>query len=179
LAKPGSSTRASARSGTTVDLPYEVALNKALDKLTSEILIFLLAYMILVIALVMLRGSIPDGLRVLLYVIPILGFVGYAWLRKRTVIREPRSSGVSVKALFVKDAYVGGVRGAGRGAEAGAVDVSVAVATGRGTVVGVDQTNVADDLKYLQSIFHQLTESHRRQVITSASQLLDRQKLPS
>jgi len=179
MAKPGSSTRAAARSGTNVDLPYEVALNKALDKLTSEILIFLLAYMILVIALVVLRGSIPEGLRVLLYVIPILGISGYAWLRKRTVIREPRSGGVSVKALFVKDAYVGGVRGVGRGGEAGAVDVSVGIATSRGTVIGVDQTSTADDLKYLQSIFDQLTESHRRQVITSASQLLDRQNLPS
>src|SRR5215471_467913 len=170
-ATPGSSTRAAARSGTNVDLPYEVALNKALDKLTSEILIFLLAYMILVIALVTLRGSIPEGLRVLLYVIPILGILGYAWLRKRTVIREPRAGGVSVNALFVKDAYVGGVRG-GRSGESGPVDVSVGIATGRGAVVGVDETNASDDLKYLQGIFHQLTESHRRQLITSASQLL-------
>lgn len=174
-ATSGSSARAAGRSATDMKLPYETALNKAFDKLTSEIFVFLLAYMILVIALVTLRASIPDGVRALLYVIPILGVTGYAWLRKRTVIREPQAGGVSVKALFVKDAYVGGVRGVGPASDAGAVDVSVGVAAGGGTVVGVDRGNEADDLRYLSSIFHQLTDSHRRQLIMSASQMLERQ----
>jgi hypothetical protein len=173
---PDASARPTIGAGPGVAAPYESALNKALDKLTSEVLVFLLAYVILVIALVTLRERIPETLAGLLYVIPVLGIVAYAWLRKRTVVRAPHAPGVSVRALFVKDAYVGGVRGPAPARGEGPVDVSVGIASGSATAVGVDAGAEGDDARYLGTIFRELTPSHRRQLIASATQMLERQK---
>jgi hypothetical protein len=60
--------------------PYEAALNKAFDKLTSEILIFLLAYTILLIGLAVFGSGIATQFRNLLYIIPVLGVVAYVTL---------------------------------------------------------------------------------------------------
>ena len=54
-------------------VPFEPALLKAFDKLTNEILIFLLAYVILLIGLGVFADELSETLKNLLYIIPIMG----------------------------------------------------------------------------------------------------------
>jgi hypothetical protein len=76
--------------------PYEGALNIAFNRLTSEILIFLLAYTILLIGVVVFGAGLPTELRTLLYIIPILGVVAYVWLQKRTIVKKAAAGNVDV-----------------------------------------------------------------------------------
>jgi|GEM_PF-2290360 len=156
--------------------PYESTLNKAFDKLTSEIFIFLLAYMILVIGLVVFGKGIPSGLRALLYIIPVLGILSYGWGRKRTVIQEPRASGIRVRALWVKGGYVGGVRGPDTFQD-GDVDIAGAVVSKDGIVVGRDSGGDSTDeaSRYLLSIFESLNENDRGELIQHALHIKHKQ----
>ena len=63
-------------------VPYERVLAKAFDKLTSEILIFLLAYTILLIGLLYFGINIPDTWRNFFYLIPVIGVLAYIWLQQ-------------------------------------------------------------------------------------------------
>lgn len=154
---------------TSSSVPYETALAKAFDKLTSEIFVFLLAYMILIIGLATLGQGIPDGLRGLLYIIPILGILAYGWSRKRTVTQDPGASGINVRAIFVKDGYVGGIRGSANSAPNN-VDVSGGFITGGGTVIGVDQPSqqTGQTAQFLVSIFDGLDENDQDEIIQYA-----------
>ncbi len=77
--------------------PYEGVLLKAFDRLTSEIFIFLLAYVILIIGLSFFNVAMTNTLITLLYLIPILGVVSYAWLRQRALVNDAKEHGVNVK----------------------------------------------------------------------------------
>jgi hypothetical protein len=95
--------------------PYEAVLMRALDKLTSQIFIFLLAYTMLLIGLAAYGAEMAAWLRNLLYIIPVLGVSTYVLLRQRTLARKAAAHGVQVRAGIVRDSgYVAGIRGIAR-----------------------------------------------------------------
>ena len=161
--------------------PYESILIKAFDKLTSQVFIFLLAYVILVIGLGVLAPAMAREVGALLYVLPLVGVGGYIWQRRRSLTREARQQGIHVKAGMVTgEARLTGVRSA-QGASSLPADVHVGVglASGRsrieGAVIGPEEppADPARDAQYLISIFEQLAPAKRRKLIASAQQLLD------
>jgi len=95
--------------------PYQKVLAKAFDKLTSEILIFLLAYTILLIGLLFFGSHIPNTWRNLLYLIPILGVLAYIWLNQISMRRYAEERDFNLRdmkltTIVTKDnAYVGGI----------------------------------------------------------------------
>ena len=58
--------------GSSSNAPYERVLSKAFEKLTSEVLIFLLAYTVLLVVLVLIGHDLSAWFLTLFYVIPIL-----------------------------------------------------------------------------------------------------------
>jgi hypothetical protein len=161
---------APATSATTVG--YDSAVKRALEKLTSEIFIFIIGYTALLAALIATGTRIPNRLEQLIVLLPLVGIVAYAWLRKRTVIRDPSARGVRLKALFVKDSTIVGVQGPGAAAaDLQNVDVQVGFAV-RGEVAGVnsgaDRTPAATDAAYLLDLFNGLTNDGKRKLISSA-----------
>src|SRR5437016_2686080 len=81
--------------------PYEVPLTRAFDKLTSQIFLFLLAYVILLIGLAVFGSQLADTLRNLFYVIPVLGVLAYVWLRQRKIVQVAKNNGIDVRAGIV------------------------------------------------------------------------------
>lgn len=72
--------------------PYEEALSKGIEKLTSEIFIFLLCYTILLIGMAVLGTKLPTELRTLLYILPVLGIGPYLWLRRQQLMTETQKA---------------------------------------------------------------------------------------
>src|SRR5687767_2395358 len=167
--------------GTGPAAPYEPVLIKAFDKLTSQVFIFLLAYLILVIGLGVLAPDITSQLSTLLYVLPMVGISSYVWQRRRSLAREARQQGISVKAGIVTgEAQVAGIRSTRGDANLPSdVSVGVGLASGRsrveGVVIGAEGTSAdaARDAQYLNAIFEQLSPVQRRKMIASAQRLLD------
>jgi hypothetical protein len=159
-------------------LPYEGVFTKALDKLTSEVLIFLLAYATLIVVLAVFAPSIPKSLQTLLYVIPVLGIAGYGWLRRRAIARRSQRGGVRVKSVVARDGYVGGVRGMERG-QPPPSDVRVTAGlTESSHVVGVDygggEAGGGVSEGFLLELFRQLSEVDRRRLIAAAGRMVDK-----
>ena len=93
--------------------PYAAVLAKAFDKLTSQVLIFLLAYVILLIGVAVFGSQLTTTMRNLLYVIPLLGVVGFVLEKRRKIVKNGREKGIDVRARKVSgSASVIGVRGA-------------------------------------------------------------------
>lgn len=182
--EPGISSSVQNSSKSQSIAPFEGALIKAFDKLTSQIFIFLLAYVILLIGLAGFGSEMAATLRNLLYIIPVLGVVAYVWLQQRQIIKQASDKGVHVRAGIVKDsAYVAGRRGPISDSP-DTVTVGVGLAS-RGTVIGVDNSSADDtgvdtpqssDAKYLMDIFQKLNESNRRKLIGSAQGMLNKQE---
>src|SRR5438876_1425239 len=80
------------------NVPYEVPLTRAFDKLTSQIFIFLLAYVILLIGLAVFGSGLIVTLRSLLYILPVLGVIAYLWQQRKTIRRDGEDRGIDVKA---------------------------------------------------------------------------------
>ena len=81
--------------------PYADALNLAFKKLTSEVFIFLLAYVILLIGMGVFAQQAEKSTRYLLYAIPVVGIAGELLLRKGPIVRkagEEAARQVRVKA---------------------------------------------------------------------------------
>jgi hypothetical protein len=166
--------------------PYEGALIKAFDRLTSEIFIFLLAYFILIVGLSFLNVRMTDTLRNLLYIIPILGVVAYLWVRQHELVRDAKEHGVDVKegvrvdvGTVSGEADIAGVIGGGEG-PAGNVDVAVRRASDRARVRGIeyaqaDAHSPSVDEGYLVNLFQQLDVTSRRRLIAQAQKLLEKQ----
>jgi hypothetical protein len=153
--------------------PYETALNKALDKLHSEVLIYLLAYLILLIGLSVYGTAISTTLRNLLYIIPILGVLAYSWSKKRSAVKK---SGVNVAAGIARSgAYVGGIRGDARYSEP--VDVKAGIASGHAQVVGVDvgPAKAASGNDDIFTVFQKLNEKNRNEIHARSLELYSRQ----
>jgi hypothetical protein len=160
-------------------IPYEAALGKAFDRLTSQIFIFLLAYTILLAGLAFLGSGISESIRTLLYIIPVLGVLAYGWEQKRKIAKEAADHGVRLGVLFASDrAYVGGVRGSA-GGEPQNVSLGAGVVRGDAQVVGVDtappdadrQSPVRASNEEFWNIYDKLTQENRNEVKAGALQL--------
>src|SRR2546421_10359047 len=168
--------------------PYEGALNIAFNRLTSEILIFLLAYMILLIGLAAFGSSIETELRSLFYIIPVLGVGAYIWLKRRTIVKKAGDQSVQVRSHRAEDeAYVGGVRCPVQ-ALPNKVDVDSYKASGRAQVVGVDvgnthvtstETAQSTDAQNIMLIFQQLNQENRKRLFVNAMDMLTKQEQPN
>jgi hypothetical protein len=160
--------------------PYETVLIKAFDKLTSQVFIFLLAYLILVIGIGVLAPQLTTEVRTLLYVLPVLGIGAYLWQQQRSLASKAKHHGIDVKAGIVTgEARVTGVRAdTGNANLPEDVKVAAGVASGKGRVEGVvigdeEPDKLASDSKYLLETFQQLDSQKRRKLIASAQRLLD------
>lgn len=167
-----------------VNSPYGATLNTAIKKLTDQILIFLLAYTILLIGVSVFGSGLAIELRTLLYIIPILGVAAYLWLKRDRTEKELRHD-VRVRSRFTTgQSYVGGERGATQEG-AGSTDVRSLFASGGSTVIGRDVSGPTDrstepppavNTQYLMDIFQQLDRSSQRKLIESAHSLLEQQR---
>jgi hypothetical protein len=165
------------------DAPYEGALNIALNKLTSEVLLFLLAYTILLIGMAVFGSGLAIELRTLLYVIPILGVVAYAWLQKRAIEKRKAAGNVIVEsAVARKGAEVIGERGTGQGrgnTTVGSLYASNSRVIGRESD-GVENQSVlatgAADVRYLVEIFQNLEEAGQNELMTKALEIQKRER---
>ncbi|MEH2238317.1 hypothetical protein [Nostoc sp.] len=107
--------------------PFETVLSKGIEKLTSEIFIFLLCYTILLIGMAVLGTKLPTQLRTLLYILPVLGISSYLLLqgqklKNKTRFREMESNeriaeleaqikNLEVEAKDIKGSIVGAIEG--------------------------------------------------------------------
>jgi hypothetical protein len=155
----------------TGDAPYESALGIAFQKLSSQVLIFLLAYVILIIGMEFFASGTAAQLRVLLYLIPILGAGAYVLLEKRKM----RLNGISAAAGYASGSTVEGVRG-DPGKVSGPVRAMAGFAVKGATVRGVDmgggEIHRPADLAYLSDLFANLDEEGRQELIATAMELL-------
>jgi hypothetical protein len=161
--------------------PYEVPLTKAFDKLTSQIFLFLLAYVILLIGLAVFGSSLVATLRNLLYILPVLGVIAYLWQQQRAIAKDGKGRGIDVKAGKVTgDARVGAIFNAPGGVDTSSnIGVRVRDARDRARVVGVEfgsgnESN--DEMNYLVRLFQQLSKQDQRKLIASAQTMLDKQE---
>lgn len=83
--------------------PYEALLTKAFDKLTSEVFIFLLAYVMLLLGLAMFGSLLAGTIRNVLYILPVLGVLSYVWLQQRVMVKKAAEKGIKLKAGILKD----------------------------------------------------------------------------
>jgi len=151
-------------------LPIEF-LSQALQRLTSEVLIYLLAYAVLVASLIIWGGSVNAALRNILYILPPLGVAAYLY-EQRHRIKSNRPPRVAVSVLFAgRHAIVAGIRGTWR-----PVDVRVKTGVVTGKVVGVETGQQAEsapaDITYLTTLFDKLDSEGRLEVIRVAMQHL-------
>ena len=72
--------------------PFEDVLGKGIEKLTSEIFIFLLCYTILLIGLAVFGAQLAIEFRTLLYLVPVLGVAPYFWLRRQQLTTEAQTA---------------------------------------------------------------------------------------
>lgn len=166
-------------------VPYATVLAKAFDKLTSQILIFLLAYVILLIGLAVFGSQMAATYRNLLYIIPLLGVGAFAFEKRNKIIKDGREKGVNVKAYSVSgSARVIGVRGA-TGDQPSNVKLTVGRASDKAVVHGVEYANatladaaesVGSDTQYLVETFQQLNKANRRELIASAQRMIGKQE---
>lgn len=165
--------------------PYSEALAKAFDKLTSQILIFLLAYVILLIGLAVLGAQLAPTIRNLLYVIPLLGVAAFVFERRQNIVKDGRQKGIDIKARRVSgSASVIGVRGATNDLPEN-VTLRVGRAGDRAVVHGVEYGNVSEadaskpagtDAQYLLDTFQRLSRQNRRELIATAQRLEGKQE---
>jgi hypothetical protein len=170
-----------------VNPPYEATLNTALNKLTNEIFIFLLAYLMLLIGLSVFGSSLVAELRTLLYIIPILGVMAYVRLRRRNLSQKEHRYNVQVRSgIAAEESYVGGERDPTQGGP-GRTRVTSLFAR-RSTVIGRDvggqtggstEASPAVNAQYLLNIFQQLDQANQRRLISSAQSLLDKKQSPN
>jgi len=161
--------------------PYEVSLTKAFDKLTSQIFLFLLAYVILLIGLAVFGSSLAVTLRGLLYILPILGVVAYLWQQQRAIVKEGRDRGIDVKAgKITGQARVGGIVKAPSDRDIpNNVKVRVNRAQNSARISGVefgdgDESN--NETSYFAQVFQQLSQQNQRKLIESAHRMLTQQE---
>ncbi len=164
--------------------PYEVPLTKAFDKLTSQIFLFLLAYVILLIGLAVFGSSLVVTLRTLLYILPVLGVIAYLWQQQRAIEKDGKNRGIDVKAgKITGQARIGGVVNAPRDRDVpNDIRVHVRQAKDSARISGVeyddgDESN--DETSYIARIFQQLSQQNQRKLIDSAHRILNQQEKTS
>jgi hypothetical protein len=169
--------------GSPPNAPYERVLSKAFDKLTSEVLIFLLAYTILLVVLVWIGPNLGTWLLTLFYIIPILGLITYVWLKRRDIAQREQEREVQVKVRRARgEAYVVGEEGSFQNisgsttVNAGNVSDKARV---KGRVIGSTPSDTSNsDANYLVSVFERLNRGNQTRIVSQAIDMLTRQDNP-
>jgi len=166
--------------GPQLGLPYEAVLLKAMDKLTSQILIFLIAYTILLIALYAYGPQMATWLRNLFYIIPVLGVGAYAWLRRRDIVKEADAKGIDIRAGIVRgSARLVGAQGV-TGEAPENLKLSVGYADDQAEVLGLDYGGSEEQLgnltKAMNEIYEKLDQDNQIKLLNSARRLLKKQE---
>jgi hypothetical protein len=167
----------------TQTAPYEPVLLIAFDKLTNQILIFLLAYVILLIGLGVFAIELSDTLKNLLYIIPILGAGGYFLSQNRKISNDAEKHGINVKAGWVsgKAKVIGKRSPTGEASVSENIDVIAGVAKGEAEIAGVvieDKKPVEPppDIGYLSNLYEDLNDDGRRKLIEKAHDYVEKHK---
>jgi hypothetical protein len=161
--------------------PYEAVLVKAFDRLSSQILIFLLAYTVLLVVLALSGSALVGILSTLLTLLPVLGVTAYLWLRRLEIVHQGAEQGIDVRAGLVSGrARVTGVSGASAGTSVPEnLTVRAGLARHDARVTGVEYSqreSAATDVAYLTGLFARLTSANQRRLISHVQQLLDEQE---
>lgn len=147
-------------------LPIEF-LSQALQRLTSEVLIYLLAYAVLVASLIIWGKPVNPALRNILYILPPLGVAAYLYQQRRRV-KSSRPPRVAVTSLFTgRQGSVIGIDGTGW---QGDVKVKAGIAKGKvaGVKVGQRTESPPADIAYLTVLFNKLDNKGQQEVIRLA-----------
>lgn len=160
--------------------PFEGALNTAFNKLTSQILIFLLAYVILLIGVAVFGAGIESRLLSLFYILPILGVTAYVWLQRRQYVSQPVERNVKLIGGITRGGSTV-VGESGRFSDApGSTTVRSLFASGESTVAGRmmpdamrDKTSISSDF---MAVYQQLTLENRIKLLGTAQSLLTKQE---
>ena len=164
-------------------VPYEEALVRAFDKLTSQVLVFLLGWGIILIILATIKPDISIQLLASIYFLSALGVAVYVWQEKRSVVGQGnnRRKRVRVRAGRAEGStYVSGTRGA---IPMSPDDIDVRLGRGKDNarVIGLDAGEIdsvdskfsrSNQENYLIELFRQLEASDRRELVRVADDLL-------
>lgn len=155
--------------------PYGAALKQAIDKLTSEVFLFLIAYVILLVGAELLAPGLTRNYRYLFYILPIVGIGAYLFQRSRHLAKQSREQlerSVTVSSTLAHDATVVGVRGEGADIPEEVAVVS-RMALGGSEIIGVDVGRGSSDarLEYLSRLFEKLDEADRDALVSRALEL--------
>lgn len=161
-------------------IPYEASLTKAFDKLTSQVLIFLLAYVILLIGLAAFGSDLPNTLHSLLHIIPVLGVGAYVWSQQRNIAQEAVAKGLDIKGGIIRDsAKLTGARGA-TGQIPENIKLDVGYASGHAEVTGVDYGGFEEPrgnlAQAMSDIYKELDQSSQVKLLGNAQRLLETQR---
>jgi hypothetical protein len=155
--------------------PYEHVIVRAFDKLTSEIFVFLLAYVALVVGFAWLAPTGSESFAVLLHVLPVAGIAAYVWLQSAGLARQATANGVDVwSGVATGSARVTGISGA-VARTLGRVKVRSTLASGNARVTGVSIGGdaVDTDENFLLDRFRKLDDAGRQAVIREAMKRLE------
>lgn len=158
--------------------PYENVLNTAFSKLTSEILVFLLAYMILLVVLVWIGPTLGTPLLGLFYVIPVLGIIFYVWVKRQRIVAMPQDSrDVTVKVRKAEgESSVVGERGVFP-TTAGSTVVTAGHVRDQARVEGRAINNTTDaSAQLLIPLFEKLDQRNQWKLISNAQSMLNKQE---
>jgi hypothetical protein len=158
--------------------PYENVLNTAFSKLTSQILVFLLAYMVLLVVLVWIGPTLSIPFIGLFYIIPILAMISYIWVKRQGIVAKPQESrNVNVKVRKAEgEAFIGGERGIFPDT-VGSTTVSTGHVRDQAQVIGRDRDNITNtNTRFLNSLFEKLDQRNQMKLISNAQEMLTKQE---
>ena len=149
-------------------------LTRTVKRLTSQVLLFLVAYLILIVILILAGAAIGSEVRAGLSFIPVLGVTAYVYLQKKTLDTQTRAVDNHTRVVVesVENVKIGGRFG--QGGNEGVVDVQVKDAKDA-VIVGIDATPSAtsqdSERDYLLKIFDGLGADGRRKMVSAAMKL--------
>jgi hypothetical protein len=157
--------------------PFSGVLAKTVDKLTSQIFLFVIAYVMVVAALAYWGVEVPVELRTAVCLLPGLAIAAYVYLERSKIRQTVQAHGIDVRArIATSGAQVTGVRGGA--APEGDVNVRVGVATGKAQVVGLDYGRGGDTggEANLLEVYRKLNAAERGRLFSKALTALEKQQ---
>jgi hypothetical protein len=140
-------------------------LSKTVDKLTSQIFLFLIAYAILLVCGAIWAPSMPVELRAAFCGLPALGLAAYVFFERRKLSKVAESHGIKVQSGIATDeALIIGVKGSN--APSGDVVVSAGYASGKAKIIGQDSSSGSE--AYLIEICRTLNDARRAELVSAA-----------
>ncbi len=149
-------------------------LTTTVKRLTSQVLLFLVAYLILVTILILAGAAIGPEVRAGLFFAPVLGIMAYVYLQKKTLDAQTRAVDDRTRVVVERVENVKAGGRLGQVGNEGEVDVQVKDAKDA-VIVGIDATPgilFQDSQRdYLLKIFDALGPDARRDLVEKAMEL--------